>query len=210
MEKALKIVTKVKQARNLKTLDEAVQAVVSRDPCAARSVPAQRQDGKGKRWLYECRFCKSKVAEIIPHLAVCGEMRMRMRAVFWVDDWQMSTNDEAMADWLMKTLFERFDGHDVSPDTFLGLQIDYDRAKGTLNMHQRNYIEELFRTYQLEACNPTATPWSRTLTSLLRTGLQPLTSPGAFATRSWWTASSTWRSGHGQSLGSCARSLPST
>ena len=44
-----------------------------------------------------------------------------MQAVFWVDDWQMSTNDEATADWWMKTLFERFDGHEVSPDTFLGL-----------------------------------------------------------------------------------------
>jgi hypothetical protein len=81
-----------------------------------------------------------------------------MRAVFWVDDWQMSTNDEATADWWMKTLFERFDGHEVSPDTFLGLQIDYDCAKGTLKMHQNNYIEELLRTYQMEACNPTATP----------------------------------------------------
>jgi hypothetical protein len=81
-----------------------------------------------------------------------------MRAVFWVDDWQMSTNDEATADWWMKTLFERFDGHEVSPDTFLGLQIDYDRAKGTLKMHQSNYIEELLRTHQMEECNPTATP----------------------------------------------------
>ena len=42
-----------------------------------------------------------------------------MRAVLRVDDWQMSTSDEATADWWMKTLFERFDGHEVSPDTFL-------------------------------------------------------------------------------------------
>ena len=70
-----------------------------------------------------------------------------MRAVFWVNDWQMSTNDEATADWWMKTLFERFDCHDVSPDTFLRLQINYDCAKGTLKMHQSNYIEKLLRTY---------------------------------------------------------------
>ena len=61
-----------------------------------------------------------------------------MRTVFGLDDWQMSINGEAAADWWMKTLFERFDGHEVSPNTFLGLQIDYDRAKGSLKMHQSN------------------------------------------------------------------------
>ena len=81
-----------------------------------------------------------------------------MRAVFWLHDWQMSINNEATADWLMKTLFKRFDAHEVSPDTFLGLHIDYDRAKGTLKMQQRNHIDELLRTYHMEACNPTAPP----------------------------------------------------
>jgi len=81
-----------------------------------------------------------------------------MRDVCWVNDWQMSTNHEATADWWMKTLFDRFDGHEVSPDTFLGPQIDYDRAKGTLKMRQSNYTERLLRANQMEACNPTATP----------------------------------------------------
>ena len=81
-----------------------------------------------------------------------------MRAVCWVDDWQMSTNDEAKADWWMKTLIEHFDGHEVLPDAFLRLQIDYDCTEGTLKIHQRNYIEELPRTYQMEECNPTVTP----------------------------------------------------
>ena len=81
-----------------------------------------------------------------------------MRAVFWVDGPRMSTNDEATADWWMQTLFERFDGHEVSPDTFLGLQIDYDRVAGRLKMHRTNYVQELLRNYQMEASNPTATP----------------------------------------------------
>ncbi|KAJ1466612.1 hypothetical protein T484DRAFT_3633012 [Baffinella frigidus] len=62
-----------------------------------------------------------------------------MRAVFWVDDWQMSTNDEATADWWMKTLFERFDGHEVArhlpraPDRLLLRQEDAQDAPEQLH-----------------------------------------------------------------------------
>ena len=34
---------------------------------------SKRFDGKGNDGLYECRYCNSKVADIIPHLAVCGK-----------------------------------------------------------------------------------------------------------------------------------------
>ena len=83
--------------------------------------------------------------------ALCapGVSDVLMRGVFWVDDWQMPTNDEVTADWWMKTLFERFNGHEVSPDTFLGLQIDYDRAKGTLNVLAR---ERVRRAGSRQAC----------------------------------------------------------
>ena len=48
---------------------------------------------------------------------------------------------------------------DLGPvKTFLGLQIERNRSKGVIFLHQRKYIEDFLHEFGLQSCNPLSIP----------------------------------------------------
>jgi hypothetical protein len=85
----------------------------------------------------------------------------RMLLYVFVDDILISYSDadrdEAVA-W-KQSFLNRFEAKDLGPvKRFLGVNVERDWAKGTLRLHQTDYIQDLLERFGLESGNPVSTP----------------------------------------------------
>lgn len=81
-----------------------------------------------------------------------------LHCVFHVDDILISSDNDSAADKFIKTMLERFQGREESPDTYLGLRITHDLTTGVLTLDQESSVLDLLRDQQMLSCTPCATP----------------------------------------------------
>ena len=75
------------------------------------------------------------------------------------DDMTIAAKDQASIDWVKSELKKRFKVHDLGPTSWLlGVEIQHDRAKCTLNLSQRQYILDMLKHYNMSDASPVLTP----------------------------------------------------
>ena len=77
----------------------------------------------------------------------------------YVDDIMMIGRTNHVIQEFKRLLNKKFDIKDIGEATdYLGIQIERDKAAGTLKIHQTRYIKALLKKYGMDECNPTRTP----------------------------------------------------
>ena len=85
----------------------------------------------------------------------------RMLLYVFVDDILIAYGeaDRAEASSWKQTFLQRFDAKDLGPvQRFLGVNIERDFHRGTLKIHQTDYVHDLLERFGLETANPVSTP----------------------------------------------------
>jgi hypothetical protein len=77
----------------------------------------------------------------------------------YVDDLVMAADKREQLDAFKQALGDRFAIKDLGPIKFyLGLEVERERDKRELRLHQRGYIQEVLARFNMSECNPTKTP----------------------------------------------------
>ena len=79
--------------------------------------------------------------------------------ILYVDDIILASSNESLWTNIKQILMREFSMKDQGIlRNFLGLQIDYDRSKGILKIHQSSYIQKILKRFNFENANPSFTP----------------------------------------------------
>jgi len=79
--------------------------------------------------------------------------------IIYVDDLIILASIMKMMEWLKSKLEDEFDMSDLGELHYcLGIEFKRDRAKRTITMSQRKYIEKVLKRYNMEDCKPIGTP----------------------------------------------------
>ena len=79
--------------------------------------------------------------------------------VFYVDDIIAASNNSSALEEVISFLKKRFTITVLgSPSVFVGLQIDRNKEKGTIKLHQQGFIQRLLSKFNMLDANPISTP----------------------------------------------------
>jgi len=79
--------------------------------------------------------------------------------LLYVDDLVLAAPTMAQINWIRVKLHEEFSMTDLGElKTFLGLEIERNRAQRTLHLSQSKYIERILKKHGMHTCSPTRTP----------------------------------------------------
>ena len=82
-----------------------------------------------------------------------------MIVILYVDDLIILTNTLKKMDWLKAKLEKEYEMSDLGELHYcLGVEFARDRAKKTITMSQRKYIEGVLKRFNMEDCKPIGTP----------------------------------------------------
>ena len=110
-------------------------------------------------WLKEIGFTKSKVDECLYTLkktTKSGKTK-EIYLILYVDDC-LYAGDKEMVRKFRKVIETRFQVRHADASTFLGLDIEYEKEKGKLALHQKNYIGKILKRFGMEKCKDVDTP----------------------------------------------------
>ena len=84
--------------------------------------------------------------------------------LLWVDDILLFSPDKRAIHSMKAKLSAKYRMLDLRPvHQFLGIQIERDRQKCTLRIHQKPYIEAILKRFQMDNCNGVSTPMEANL-----------------------------------------------
>ena len=88
-----------------------------------------------------------------------GKKECLMIIALYVDDMVLATNDTTMLEKEKSLMKERFEMEDRGEiHCCLGMSITRDRASKILKIHQRAYLENVLKRFQMFECKPASTP----------------------------------------------------
>jgi hypothetical protein len=97
-----------------------------------------------------------------PNLYISQEANIIL--LLWVDDILLFSPNKVAIQSLKTKLSAKYRMSDLGPvQQFLGIQIERDRQKRTLRIHQKPYIEAILKRFQMDNCNGVATPMETNL-----------------------------------------------
>lgn len=93
----------------------------------------------------------------------CVYLKMKNGKMFfiaiYVDDLMIFDNDEQLRNEIKSKLMEKFKMKDLGIAEYcIGLHITRDRRNGTVSLDQTGYINTILQKFDMETCNPVATP----------------------------------------------------
>jgi hypothetical protein len=84
--------------------------------------------------------------------------------LIWVDDILLAAKQQAHVAAVKESVMRVFDSRDLGePKLFVGIQIDRDRAAGTIKLSQRRSIDDIVAHYSLDAAKTRCTPFVQAL-----------------------------------------------
>jgi hypothetical protein len=94
--------------------------------------------------------------------------------LLWVDDLIICASELHTVDKFKKAISKRFKMKDLGKLSYiLGMQVHRDRAKGTLELDQTAYIDQLLQRFGMADSKPVSTPMCQELTKIEPDGCEP-------------------------------------
>jgi hypothetical protein len=94
-----------------------------------------------------------------PAVYIMEKEGVRIIMPVFVDDITITSKDRSQIQWVKDSLAKVFKLKDLGPTKFLlGIQIDYDQAKCTIALSQRQYILDILTRFKMSDCSPVSTP----------------------------------------------------
>ena len=102
-----------------------------------------------------------------------SETGARLIVGIYVDDGLIAGSDEQLVRDFLEELGKSFEFTSKPLSCFLGLQFEISPRDGSVFIHQAKYIDELLERFQMQDCNPVATPIDNSCQSDLEAEIQP-------------------------------------
>jgi hypothetical protein len=107
-------------------------------------------------WLIEYGF---KASELDPCIYVKGVPGKMLIIALYVDDLVIAGHDRKMVDDFKAAISARFEMVDLGKlEWLLGMEVVRDRDKGTIEIKQKAYLQQMLRRYKMDGCSSVSTP----------------------------------------------------
>lgn len=106
-------------------------------------------------------FCKCQADDSL-YVKQMGEYLLL--AILYVGDWIILTTNITKLKWLKSKPENEYEINDLNELHYCpGMELERNRETRTITMNQKNYINEVFKHFNMEECKPVKTPIDVTL-----------------------------------------------